>query len=1196
MVRNSLKKFIGKYPYFLNRNKDSNFYRSSDVNNRGIQRMYNELVKVYESFHLNKRLLVWREQDKNYDYDINFEVNYPLLKKVYIYKDDTLIYYDEFTEEEKKSHFTYTYKCRYTRQYIRQINPYLCTECSEIVFNDETPLNCPKCGNHNYHLLETYECTECGEIYFQHPTDTNRDCTKNNHPNSLEPINIYQCLNCESIYFNNTKPSNCEYCYIEDYTNQRKYELTLTDEYGDNINDLLTNNEKFTITLSNSFYETTLLLNKENNYTTSTDYLPYHNSPYTIKKIIYNDPYEDIDITETSRLPNHISLTFQLKEMEKTYTPQEVDLMPPEYIDDETIHEIDNRNIPRPNTDIETLDKRYKIISNNIYTNNVTINIYNEKTEELVDTVTLSDENDYEEYSKILPTKITDTNETINYKLEYRSDYDLTILEEPVYDGEDLEINVNENNNNHIELPIIPNNKFRIEIETYEEVFLVKGYPENDEYLINSNGEREHSIYDHDQSLDEIGALNNIPRKKYNIIHDHISYPYTEPPYNNRATEDDYHYMKRMLEYNQRLWTMNPVSLELWKIYGLESELINRERYLLKVFDERKHPFDEKTGLVKCWSPLPWEHKDRFCDGDVLEKTYFFVTCDNVRPLMFEDVTFHFQLLNSHANVMSDDYYVDIYKVHDDYSWITDDYSDFVKANKDTVIHNGYWELLNKSKNDTGTINSYSYNKLYGKSVIVPYDLLNENTTKLVFIAYQEITGNIMGTNNLSIIRRDSDNADWFVDATANTGEGYIGDGSRSKPFLTLQEACDNVTTNNDLICLLSSVNLDKPVVVKQPTKIVGYENSIPTIERVDYIDSSDASNNQLKDSKFFKIIGNKNCSLTLSNLVLKNGLLASKVNINTWQNNNRDLDNVETVVIHGGAVKIDLIILDDLNTDNLFYPFDFIHFKVKLTKSDETPLPNQQVVLKYGNTIVESYVTDINGECTGVFNLKEYEIGEYNFNIGNVSDVFFESIISYIINAHKHYHDTLHPLMNDGITCNFSDLPTNTNVNIFRSDINDVVGTVNTGLSGTISKTFLDNPFGRYVYYTTIDNTVNGRVHQEYIVETRVPMSRLKNNLNNSSLIKNVTVNENNGGFKIEYDTIVVNDDTILSELNGVCTDIRLEGDKLIIERFRCGVVNETDNYILYHDYVNLVNALKSISFDMVTGDLSFVRVGEFK
>ena len=100
---------------------------------------------------------------------------------------------------------------------------------------------------------------------------------------------------------------------------------------------------------------------------------------------------------------------------------------------------------------------------------------------------------------------------------------------------------------------------------------------------------------------------------------------------------------------------------------------------MLKVFDENKHPFDNETGLVKCWSPLPWEHKDRFCDENSLEKPYFFVTCDNVRPLMYEDVTFHFQLLNSHANVMSDDYYVDIYKVHEITSWIDNDYNSFVK-------------------------------------------------------------------------------------------------------------------------------------------------------------------------------------------------------------------------------------------------------------------------------------------------------------------------------------------------------------------------------------------------------------------------------------------------------------------------------------------------------------------------------------
>ena len=1193
MVRSSLKKFIGKYPYFLNRNKDSNFYRSSDVNNRSIQRLYNELVKVYESFHLGKRLLVWREQSTDYDYDIHFEVKYPSLKKVSIYKDSTLIYFEEFTEAENKSDFTYIYKCRYTKQYIREVNPYLCTQCGEIIFNDETPLKCPKCENHNYNLLQTYECNECGEIYFQHPTDENRDCNKNNHTNSLEKIHIYQCLNCQSVYFNDTKPTNCDFCYIEDYTNQRRYNISLTEQ-----NKKLLTDEKFTVILSNSFYETPLILNNENNWTTDTDPLPYHNSPYTIKKIIYNDFYEDVDITTTSRLPNHITLNFQLTELDKTYTPNEVNLIAPEYIDDETILEIDNRNVEKEYPNLKSLDKRYRITSNNIYTNNVIINIYNKKDNTLVDTVTLTDENDYEAYSQVLPTVITDTGELIEYNLEYGSAYDLTITEEEVYDSEDLELNSIDDNNPHIELPIIPDSKFRIEIETYDEVFLVKGYPENDEYLINSDGEREHSIYDHDQSLDEIGALNNIPRKKYNIITDPVLYPYTEPPYNNRKTEDDYHYMKRMIEYNQRLWVDNPVSLELWKIYGLESELINRERYLLKVFDERKHPFDSETGLVKCWSPLPWEHKDRFCDENNLDKTYFFVTCDNVRPLMYEDVTFHFQLLNSRANVVSDDYYVDVYKIHDDTSWITNQYNDFVETYKDTVkyssLDNGYWELLNKKTvlNDNGD-EVYSYNKLYGKTLIIPYNLLTEDTTKLVFVAYQEITDNVIGTNNLSVIRRDSDNADWFVDANANNGNvDYVGDGSRLKPFLTLQEACDKVTNNNDLICLLSSINLEKPVVIKQPTKIVGYEDNVnEIIERVDYVDEENEKNNRPRDSKFFNIMGNKNCSLTLSNVTLKNGLLSSDIKINTWQNNNRELDNVETVVIHGGAVKINLTILDDLSVDDKFYPFDFIHFKVKLTRSDDTVLPNQKVVLKYNNSIVHTYYTDSNGECTGVFNLKEYSMDNYHFNIGNVSDVFFESIVTYTVDAHKEYHPPIHPYIDSPVTCDFTNLPTNTDINIFRDDESSPIATQNTGLSGTLTKTFVI-PFGRFVYYTTLDNTVYGRVHQEYIIESKVDL----NKLNGKSFIKDVTVNMDNGKFQISYDTILVNGDTILSELNGVCTDIRLDGNKLVIERFKCDVVNERDKYVLYHDYVNLVNGLTDLSLDEVYGLLNFSRMGDFK
>ena len=112
-------------------------------------------------------------------------------------------------------------------------------------------------------------------------------------------------------------------------------------------------------------------------------------------------------------------------------------------------------------------------------------------------------------------------------------------------------------------------------METYNEYTIEKGFPENDEIL--------GDIYDHDTSLDEIGALNNIPRKTYITTDD---YAHTEPPYNNRLTEDDYHYMNRILNYNLKLHNTPLPVLEIWKLYGIFSDMVNREQYLLKMFDE----------------------------------------------------------------------------------------------------------------------------------------------------------------------------------------------------------------------------------------------------------------------------------------------------------------------------------------------------------------------------------------------------------------------------------------------------------------------------------------------------------------------------------------------------------------------------------------------------------------------------------
>lgn len=204
---------------------------------------------------------------------------------------------------------------------------------------------------------------------------------------------------------------------------------------------------------------------------------------------------------------------------------------------------------------------------------------------------------------------------------------------------------------------VIPVENYYITVSTFDEYTTSKGFPEND----TTQGD----IYDHDISLDEIGALNNIPRKKYIVTQD---YEKTEPPYNNSLTEDDYHYMQRMLTYNLLIHSEPLVVAEIFKLYGLNAELINRDRFLCRMFDIFKHNYHydpEGEGdqlFVDDWEPEPWEHKDTLCLGDAFLGEYFYVFTDNLRPVKRESVTFCFGFLNSiFENLTGEGFAVDIY-------------------------------------------------------------------------------------------------------------------------------------------------------------------------------------------------------------------------------------------------------------------------------------------------------------------------------------------------------------------------------------------------------------------------------------------------------------------------------------------------------------------------------------------------------
>ena len=88
------------FPYFFDKSPSSNFYKSQSVTNNQFKNLYQALFNVKESFHLEKRCLIWKEQNVPYDYVINFVANYPHLKSVKCYKNDTLIYMEEYSEQD----------------------------------------------------------------------------------------------------------------------------------------------------------------------------------------------------------------------------------------------------------------------------------------------------------------------------------------------------------------------------------------------------------------------------------------------------------------------------------------------------------------------------------------------------------------------------------------------------------------------------------------------------------------------------------------------------------------------------------------------------------------------------------------------------------------------------------------------------------------------------------------------------------------------------------------------------------------------------------------------------------------------------------------------------------------------------------------------------------------------------------------
>lgn len=438
---------------------------------------------------------------------------------------------------------------------------------------------------------------------------------------------------------------------------------------------------------------------------------------------------------------------------------------------------------------------------------------------------------------------------------------------------------------------VIPTVKYRVTVETWEEYVMSKGFPENDEAV--------GDIFDHDKSLDELGALYDIPRKRY-VYTESTSYGETEPPYNNRLSEDDYHYMNRILGYiNHMLDTPLPV-LEVWKLFGIpldQISLINRERYLCKMYSSVKHDGDN-------WTPKPWEHKDTMsCFWP--EPVFFFVEVDNHSPVYGQSIQFTFTFLDMYGDDKGKDYLIDVY---------LDD------------------ELI---ETDVDPLDVYKFST---KGVDDTYPLVFKFIAKPLDTRYE-----VLESDEIIITVKGCNTADWYVAVDGNDNNA----GTKDNPFKTLPKALSMVEGSKNVVVLKNGTfPINSMQTIDTPTSIISCQGAV--IRDDNHYD-------------FFNIL--QDCSLYLMGITLKHkccemyGVDHSFVNKNLTQNPVYLRINPELMCKPPVDVRI-----DDVMTE-IYAHSSFTVEGTLINTKEDVPVADEEIQLITGDTVVDTDTTDSNGK-----------------------------------------------------------------------------------------------------------------------------------------------------------------------------------------------------------------------------------------
>lgn len=298
--------------------------------------------------------------------------------------------------------------------------------------------------------------------------------------------------------------------------------------------------------------------------------------------------------------------------------------------------------------------------------------------------------------------------------------------------------------------------------------------------------------YSHDSSLDELGVFYSMPRKTYTYTHHkkwyNTYYASTEPPYNNRYTEDDYHYMNRMITYTTLYHTTPLPILELWKLFGITATIKNRKDILCKMYEKSLHDPN--------WKPDDdYSHKNLMYVEPESNVKMLIATVDNSSPYYGMPVYFNLTLYDEHFNTRELKGYVEVYERTNDNNTLID------------TIQVNNWVLDTTNLNNG--IHAYTF-KYYEDDVF------------------------ICESDELFITLKGCDDADIYISTKGDDNN----DGSKNKPVKSFEKAVNLVESNKSLIFvgagdyyLKDTLNINKSctithcqngeVNIHSPTKVV---------------------------------------------------------------------------------------------------------------------------------------------------------------------------------------------------------------------------------------------------------------------------------------------------------------------------------------------------------------------------------------